>query len=130
MSDNYQDINMNLLHVMEQEAKQAFERGDKEDGKALCNSIFKQLIPALVKETKKNPEVIYKLIAQGNSQDKKLAEDARTVLKILKDNGVELGNYLMKQAKFLSIKLETKLQNYYVFKHLTMQEKLLMLQHS
>ena len=59
MSDNYQDINMNLLHVMEQEAKQAFERGDKEDGKALCNSIFKQLIPALVKETKKNPEVIY-----------------------------------------------------------------------
>ena len=90
MSDNYQDINMNLLHVMEQEAKQAFERGDKEDGKALCNSIFKQLIPALVKETKKNPEVIYKLIAQRNSQDKKLAEDAKTVLKILKDNGVEL----------------------------------------
>ena len=90
MSDNYQDINMNLLHVMEQEAKQAFERGDKEDGKALCNSIFKQLIPALVKETKKNPEVIYKLIIQGNSKDKKLAQDARTVLKILKDNGVEL----------------------------------------
>ena len=90
MSDNYQDINMNLLHIMEKEAKQAFERGDKEDGKALCNSIFKQLIPALVKETKKNPDVIYKLIAQGNSQDKKLAEDARTVLKILKDNGVEL----------------------------------------
>ena len=86
MSDNYQDINMNLLHVMEQEAKQAFERGDKEDGKALCNSIFKQLIPAL----KKNPEVIYKLIIQGNSKDKKLAQDARTVLKILKDNGVEL----------------------------------------
>ena len=90
MSDNYQDINMKLLHVMEQEAKQAFDRGDKEDGKALCNSIFRQLIPALVKETKKNPDVIYKLIAQGNSQDKKLAEDAKTVLQILKDNGVEL----------------------------------------
>ena len=75
---------------MEQEAREAFERGDKEDGKALCNSIFRQLIPALVKDTKKNPDVIYKLIAQGNSQDKKLAEDARTVLKILKDNGVEL----------------------------------------
>ena len=90
MSDNYQDINMKLLHVMEQEAREAFERGDKEDGKALCNSIFRQLIPALVKETKKNPDVIYKLIAQGNSQDKKLAEDAKTVLQILKDNGVEL----------------------------------------
>ena len=44
---------------MEQEAKQAFERGDKEDGKALCNSIFKQLIPALVKETKKNLSLIH-----------------------------------------------------------------------
>ena len=34
--------------------------------------------------------VLFKLIAQKNSQDKKLAEDAKTVLKILKDNGVEL----------------------------------------
>ena len=44
---------------MEQESKQAFERGDKENVKALCNSIFKQLIPNLVKETFKNLKFLY-----------------------------------------------------------------------
>lgn len=90
MSNNYKEINMNLISVMEQEAKKAFDNGNEEDGRALLDSIFRQIVPALVEETKKNPMALGKLIVQRNSKDKKLAEQAQYILTILKNNGVNL----------------------------------------
>ena len=82
--------NMQLLEAMRTEANLCYKRGDQEDGDALANSIFDQLFPGLVEETKRNPTFIYELIALANTEkDEMKANHYRSILKYLKDNGVK-----------------------------------------
>ena len=48
-----QEPNLKLMEVMRKEAKACFERGDMEDGRELCETIFKNLIPHLIEQSKK-----------------------------------------------------------------------------
>lgn len=73
---------------MRLEAKACFERGDIEDGKQLCESIFKYLIPHLIEQSKNDPYFVRTLIRMSNSNDEAQAFQALMILKILKDNGV------------------------------------------
>jgi len=50
-----QEPNLKLMEVMRLEAKACFERGDMEDGKQLCETIFKYLIPHLIEQSKNDP---------------------------------------------------------------------------
>ena len=82
--------NMQLLEAMRTEANLCYKRGDDEDGDALVTSIFDQLFPGLVEETKRNPTFIYELIALANTEkDEMKANHYRSILKYLKDNGVK-----------------------------------------
>ena len=82
--------NMQLLEAMRTEANLCYKRGDDEDGDALDTSIFDQLFPGLVEETKRNPTFIYELIALANTEkDEMKANHYRSILKYLKDNGVK-----------------------------------------
>ena len=80
--------NMKLMEVMRLEAKACFERGDIEDGRQLCETIFKNLIPHLIEQSKNDPYFIRTLIRMSNSNDEAQAFQALMILKILKDNGV------------------------------------------
>ena len=73
---------------MRLEAKACFERGDTEDGRQLCETIFKNLIPHLIEQSKNDPYFIRTLIRMSNSDDEAQAFQALMILKILKDNGV------------------------------------------
>ena len=73
---------------MRLEAKACFERGDTEDGRQLCETIFKNLIPHLIEQSKNDPYFIRTLIRMSNSDDEAEAFQALMILKILKDNGV------------------------------------------
>ena len=82
--------NMKLLEAMRTEANLCYKRGDDEDGDALVTSIFDQLFPGLVAETKRNPTFIYELIALSNTEkDEMKANHYRSILKYLKDKGVK-----------------------------------------
>ena len=82
--------NMDLLEAMRVEANLCYKRGDDEDGDALVKSIFDQIFPGLVEETKRNPTFIYELIALANTEkDEMKANHYRSILKYLKDNGVK-----------------------------------------
>ena len=82
--------NMDLLEAMRVEANLCYKRGDDEDGDALVKSIFDQIFPGLVEETKRNPTFIYELIALANTEkDEMKATHYRSILKYLKDNGVK-----------------------------------------
>ena len=83
-----QEPNLKLMEVMRLEAKACFERGDIEDGKQLCESIFKYLIPHLIEQSKNDPYFVRTLIRMSNSNDEAQAYQAVMILKILKDNGV------------------------------------------
>ena len=83
-----QEPNLKLMEVMRLEAKACFERGDIEDGRQLCESIFKNLIPHLIEQSKNDPYFIRTLIRMSNSDDEAQAFQALMILKILKDNGV------------------------------------------
>ena len=81
---------MQLLEAMRTEANLCYKRGDDEDGDALVTSIFDQLFPGLVEETKRNPTFIYELVALSNTEkDEMKAHHYRSILKYLKDNGVK-----------------------------------------
>ena len=73
---------------MRLEAKACFERGDIEDGRELCETIFKNLIPHLIEQSKNDPYFIRTLIRMSNSNDETEAFQALMILKVLKDNGV------------------------------------------
>ena len=73
---------------MRLEAKACFERGDIEDGRQLCETIFKNLIPHLIEQSKNDPYFIRTLIRMSNSNDEAQSFQALMILKILKDNGV------------------------------------------
>ena len=82
--------NMQLLEAMRTEANLCYKRGDVKDGDALVTSIFNQLFPGLIEETKRNPTFIYELIALANTEkDEMKANHYRSILKYLKDNGVK-----------------------------------------
>ena len=82
--------NMQLLEAMRTEANLCYKRGDDKDGDALVTSIFNQLFPGLIEETKRNPTFIYELIALANTEkDEMKANHYRSILKYLKDNGVK-----------------------------------------
>ena len=82
--------NMKLLEAMRDEANLCYERGDEADGNALVESIFAQIFPGLVEETKRNPTFIYELVALSNTEkDEMKAHHYRSILKYLKDNGVK-----------------------------------------
>ena len=83
-----QEPNLKLMEVMRLEAKACFERGDIEDGRQLCETIFKNLIPHLIEQSKNDPYFIRTLIIMSNSNDEAQAFQAMMILKILKDNGV------------------------------------------
>jgi len=83
-----QELNLKLMEVMRLEAKACFERGDIEDGRQLCETIFKNLIPHLIEQSKNDPYFIRTLIRMSNSNDEAQAYQALMILKILKDNGV------------------------------------------
>ncbi|BCV00761.1 MAG: hypothetical protein CM15mV37_0050 [uncultured marine virus] len=83
-----QEPNLKLMEVMRLEAKACFERGDIEDGRQLCETIFKNLIPHLIEQSKNDPYFIRTLIRMSNSNDEAQAFQALMILKILKDNGV------------------------------------------
>ncbi len=83
-----QEPNLKLMEVMRLEAKACFERGDTEDGRQLCETIFKNLIPHLIEQSKNDPYFIRTLIRMSNSDDEAQAFQALMILKILKDNGV------------------------------------------
>ncbi len=83
-----QEPNLQLMEVMRLEAKACFERGDIEDGRQLCETIFKNLIPHLIEQSKNDPYFIRTLIRMSNSNDEAQAFQALMILKILKDNGV------------------------------------------
>ena len=83
-----QEPNLKLMEVMRLEAKACFERGDTEDGRQLCETIFKNLIPHLIEQSKNDPYFIRTLIRMSNSNDEAQAFQALMILKILKDNGV------------------------------------------
>ena len=83
-----QEPNLKLMEVMRLEAKACFERGDTEDGRQLCETIFKNLIPHLIEQSKNDPYFIRTLIRMSNSDDEAEAFQALMILKILKDNGV------------------------------------------
>ena len=83
-----QEPNLQLMEVMRLEAKACFERGDIEDGRQLCETIFKNLIPHLIEQSKNDPYFIRTLIRMSNSNDEAQAYQALMILKILKDNGV------------------------------------------
>jgi len=83
-----QEPNLKLMEVMRLEAKACFERGDIEDGRQLCETIFKNLIPHLIEQSKNDPYFIRTLIRMSNSNDEAQAYQALMILKILKDNGV------------------------------------------
>ncbi len=83
-----QEPNLKLMEVMRLEAKACFERGDIEDGRQLCETIFKNLIPHLIEQSKNDPYFIRTLIRMSNSDDEAQAFQALMILKILKDNGV------------------------------------------
>ena len=82
--------NMKLLEAMRTEANLCYERGDKEDGDALANSIFDQIFPGLIEEAKRNPTFIYQLIILANTEkDKMKADHYKSILLYLKDKGVK-----------------------------------------
>lgn len=83
-----QEPNLQLMEVMRLEAKACFERGDIEDGRQLCETIFKNLIPHLIEQSKNDPYFIRTLIRMSNSNDEAQSFQALMILKILKDNGV------------------------------------------
>ena len=83
-----QEPNLKLMEVMRLEAKACFERGDIEDGRQLCETIFKNLIPHLIEQSKNDPYFIRTLIRMSNSKDEAQAFQALMILKVLKDNGV------------------------------------------
>lgn len=83
-----QEPNLKLMEVMRLEAKACFERGDIEDGRQLCETIFKNLIPHLIEQSKNDPYFIRTLIRMSNSNDEAQSFQALMILKILKDNGV------------------------------------------
>jgi len=83
-----QEPNLKLMEVMRLEAKACFERGDMEDGKQLCEAIFKNLIPHLIEQSKNDPYFLRTLIRMSNSDDETVAFQAMMILKVLKDNGV------------------------------------------
>ena len=83
-----QEPNLKLMEVMRLEAKACFERGDMEDGRELCETIFKNLIPHLIEQSKKDPYFVRTLIRMSNSNDEAQSFQALMILKILKDNGV------------------------------------------
>lgn len=80
--------NLKLMEVMRLEAKACFERGDMEDGRELCETIFQNLIPHLIEQSKKDPYFVRTLIRMSNSNDETEAVQAMMILKVLKDNGV------------------------------------------
>ena len=80
--------NLQLMEVMRLEAKACFERGDMEDGRQLCETIFQNLIPHLIEQSKKDPYFVRTLIRMSNSNDETEAVQAMMILKVLKDNGV------------------------------------------
>ena len=82
------ELNLQLMEVMRLEAKSCFERGDMEDGRSLCESIFQTLIPHLIEESKSDPYYVKKLISMTNSDDEVESVQAFMILKILKDKGV------------------------------------------
>ena len=82
--------NMKLLEAMRDEANLCYKRGDQEDGDALANSIFDQLFPGLVEETKRNPTFVYELIALANTEKNQMkADHYRSILVYLKNKGVK-----------------------------------------
>ena len=83
-----QEPNLKLMEVMRLEAKACFERGDMEDGRELSETIFKNLIPHLIEQSKKDPYFVRTLIRMSNSNDDTEAVQAMMILKVLKDNGV------------------------------------------
>ena len=83
-----EELNLQLMEVMRLEAKSCFERGDMEDGRSLCESIFQTLIPHLIEESKSDPYYVKKLIEMTNSNDEVESVQAFMILKILKDKGV------------------------------------------
>ena len=83
-----QEPNLQLMEVMRLEAKACFERGDMEDGKQLCETIFKYLIPHLIEQSKNDTYFVRTLIRMSNSDDETVAFQALMILKVLKDNGV------------------------------------------
>ena len=83
-----QEPNLKLMEVMRLEAKACFERGDMEDGRELCETIFQNLIPHLIEQSKNDPYFIRTLIRMSNSNDDTEAVQAMMILKVLKDNGV------------------------------------------
>ena len=83
-----QEPNLKLMEVMRLEAKACFERGDMEDGRELCEAIFKNLIPHLIEQSIKDPYFVRTLIRMSNSNDVTEAVQAMMILKVLKDNGV------------------------------------------
>ena len=75
---------------MRTEANLCYERGDDEDGNALVKSIFDQIFPGLIEESKRNPTFIYQLIILANTEkDKMKADHYKSILLYLKDNGVK-----------------------------------------
>ena len=75
---------------MRDEANLCYKRGDQEDGDALANSIFDQLFPGLVEETKRNPTFVYELIALANTEKNQMkADHYRSILVYLKNKGVK-----------------------------------------
>ena len=54
----------------------------------LCETIFKNLIPHLIEQSKKDPYFVRTLIRMSNSNDDTEAVQAMMILKVIKDNGV------------------------------------------
>ena len=80
----------NYLLTLSKLAVTFHEQGKTDEAVALIYQLIEECYPHILERAKTDKTVIYELIKQKNSKDKRLAREAENLLEYLKLRGIEI----------------------------------------